>query len=268
MASTNTPRSSLTLEQALTAVPPTYRNRLIKSYRELKAAYSEEQYDACGLRAGRFCEVLLRYLQLTLSGNTTPFGTHITNFSDECHKLERVPQAAGPESFRVLIPRALNYLYCLRNKRGIGHVGGDVEANRIDASACVRIADWCVCELIRIVHTLSLEEAQDILDALSARTVPEVWSVLGKKRVLDASLDFASKTLLLLYAEPTAAVAAEDLFQWAEHSNFAVYRRDVLRRLHALRLLEYDLETEMVVISPLGIWRVEALLKTRAGGSP
>jgi hypothetical protein len=247
-------------------VPATYRTRLIKSYRQLKAAYSEEQYDACGLRAGRFCEVILRYLQSTLTGSATPFGSHITNFSDECRKLERVPQAAGSESFRLLIPRALNYLYSLRNKRGIGHVGGDVEANRIDASACLNIADWCVCEIIRVVHTLSLEEAQDLLDALSTRTVPEVWSVLGKKRVLDASLDYAAKTLLLLYAEPTAAVAAEDLFQWTEHSTFAVYRRDVLRRLHALRLLEYDLETEMVVISPLGIKRVEeTLLKRRSG---
>jgi hypothetical protein len=42
-----------------------------------------------------------------------------------------------------------------------------------------------------------------------------------------------------------------------EHSNPSVYRRDVLRRAHADRLIEYDERTKTVKISPLGIKRVE-----------
>ncbi len=165
----------------------------------------------------------------------------------------------------VTIPRALSFLYTLRNKRGIAHVGGDVDANQIDAVACLRIADWCLCELIRIVHALSLEEAQALLDAIAARQLPQIWSVVGKKRVLDNSLDYKSQTLLLLYSEkdsgiPTAGTPVEDLFAWTEHSNFAVYRRDILRPLHNQRLIEYDRETEVAIISPLGIKEVEAKL--------
>jgi hypothetical protein len=48
----------------------------------------------------------------------------------------------------------------MRNKRGIGHVAGDVDANAIDIATMARTADWIVCELIRINHGLSLEEAQ------------------------------------------------------------------------------------------------------------
>jgi hypothetical protein len=47
---------------------------------------------------------------------------------------------------------------------------------------------------------------------------------------------------------------------WTEHSNAAVYRRDVLGRLHKERSVEYDRETEMVAISPKGVAKVEAEL--------
>jgi hypothetical protein len=96
------------------------------------------------------------------------------------------------------MPRGLNFLYTLRNKRGIGHVGGDVDANSIDAATIVRVADWCLCELIRVVHNLPLEEAQTLLNAITERQIPGVWSVVGKKRVLIPGLDAKAQTLVLL----------------------------------------------------------------------
>lgn len=158
------------------------------------------------------------------------------------------------------MPRALNFVYTLRNKRGIGHVGGDVDANKIDAATAVRIADWCICELIRIYHTLSIEEAQALLDGISLRQVPQVWAVGGKRRVLDPSLDLRSQALLLLYTVPNEAVPVEDLFDWTEHSHLGNFKRDVLRPLHAVRLIEYDSSTQTVVLSPTGAADVEARL--------
>jgi len=214
-------------------------------------------FDACGLRAGRFCETLLRWLQNELTGNYIPFGTKINNFKDECDRLERTPKAAGHESVRILIPRALNFLYTLRNKRGIGHEGGDVNANEIDAATAVRIADWCICELIRLKYTISLEEAQAICDSISERKLPQVWEVFGKKRVLVPGLSYAQQTLLLLYSNPNTAVPVEDLFAWTEYSNFSYYKRDVIMRLHKSRMIEFDEDTQMAVILPPGIAKVE-----------
>lgn len=262
-----TAASDPTLEAALVNVPSRLRTSLIKSYRDLKAAYSAGQHDACGLRVGRFCEVMLRILQDMLTGQHVALGTRIRNLEDECRKLEQTPQTAGPEGLRVIAPRALAFLYTLRNKRGIGHVGGDVDANQIDAATMVRATDWCLCELIRVVHNLPLEEAQAILDAITERQLPDVWSVVGKRRVLRPGLDFKSQTLLLLYSDPEPSVPAEDLFEWTEHSSLSNYRRDVLRPLHAQRLIEYDKDSEMVVLSPTGIAKVEdSILKASSNG--
>lgn len=256
----STAKPEITLDVALGAIVVAFRARLMKAYNGQKTAYVDGNFDACGLRAGRFCEVLLRWAQNELTGGHTPFGTKLASFKDECDKLERTATTAGHDSVRILIPRALSFLYTLRNKRGIGHEGGDVDANEIDAATAVRIADWCICELIRLHYTISLEEAQGICDAITERQLPQVWDVFGKRRVLDPKLSYAQQTLLLLYSSPELAVPIEDLISWTEHSNAAVYRRDVLSRLHKARLIEYDRETEMAAISPKGIEKVETEL--------
>jgi hypothetical protein len=256
----STAKPEITLDVALGGIATAFRGRLVNAYNGLKTAYVEGNYDACGLRAGRFSEVLLRWAQNELTGTHSPFGTKLASFKDECDKLERTSKTAGHESVRLLIPRALSFLYTLRNKRGIGHEGGDVDANEIDAATAVRIADWCVCELIRLHYTISLEEAQGICDVIAERQLPQVWDVLGKRRVLDPELSYAQQTLLLLYSSPELAVPIEDLVSWTEHSNAPVYRRDVLSRLHKARLIEYDRDTEMAAISPTGVEKVESEL--------
>ena len=164
------------------------------------------------------------------------------------------------------MPRALVFLYTLRNKRGIGHVGGDVDANRIDAMTIARACDWIMCELIRVYHNLSLEEAQDLVDGLAQRSIPDVWHVAGKKRILRNDLDFKHKVLLLCYQESDNAVMSEDLFSWVEYSYFPMFKKKVLAPLHKERLVEYDRETESVTISPLGIKEVEEnILKPGVG---
>lgn len=254
--SMSTAPSEPTLETALSRIPAALRSRLLTRYSELKAAFVNGQYDACGLRAGRLCEVLLRVLQNELTGSYTPLGTRLGRFDQECDRLESLPQTAGVDGLRVIMPRALNFLYTLRNKRGIGHEGGDVDANEIDAATAVRIADWCISELIRVVHAISLEEAQALLDAIAEREVPQVWSVANAKRVLDPSLNYREQALLLLYAAQ-APVAVEDLFAWIEHPRMSNFRAQVLGPLHRERLIEYDRETETAVLSPTGAERVD-----------
>jgi hypothetical protein len=245
-----------TLETALSSLPAALRSRVLTRYRELKAAFVNGQYDACGLRAGRLAEVVLRVLQHELTGSYSPLGSRLGQFEQECAKLERLPKSAGVESLRVIMPRALNFLYTLRNKRGIGHEGGDVDANEIDAATAVRIADWCISEMIRVVHSISLEEAQGLLDAIAEREVPQVWSIANTRRVLDPSLTYREQTLLLLYTEKEP-VPVEDLFAWIEHPRMDNFRTQVLRPLHRDRLIEYDRETETAVLSPTGAERVD-----------
>jgi hypothetical protein len=267
MANTNTSSPNSLLNSALSAIPAKFRRGITQSYLELKRRYNSARYDSswdsAGLSAGKFCEAVLRFLQYELSGNSIPFGTHIPNFADECQKLIKLPATTGVESLRVIAPRALIFLYTLRGKRGIGHVGGDVEANEIDASTVMRMCDWIVCELIRVYHSLSLEEAQALVDTLAERNLPNVWKVAGKKRVLHPGLNSLQQTLLLLYSEPETAVLCEDLFEWVEYATISTYKQNVLQKLHKQRLIEYDRETESIYISPLGIQEIEKIISQK-----
>lgn len=253
----STRRRNPILDSALANVPIDFRSKAVKTYVELKRNCVECRYEAAGLAAGKFCEVILRLLQNTVYGFCVPFGKKIGNFADECHKLVTAPSSSGTESERVVVPRALVYLYTMRNKRGIGHVGGDVDANSIDIATMARTADWIVCELIRIYHGLSLEEAQDIVDGLSVRQVPTVWEVGGKKRILKDGLKGRDQVLLLLYSSVDSSVLVEDICDWVEYSNPHVFRSRIIRTLHKQRLVEHDNDTDSLVLSPKGADYVE-----------
>jgi hypothetical protein len=234
------------------------RKRLVKNYSTLKTRALESQHDTIGHQAGKLAEVLLRVLQHALTGTNIPLNKSISNFKSECEKLEQTPKTAGPEGLRILMPRALVFLYTLRNKRDFGHVGGEVDANEIDAFTYVRVADWCVCELVRVCHNLPLEDAQLLCDAIAERRLPAIWNIFGRTRVLDTSLSYRDQTLLLLYSDIESGLATEDLFVWTEHSRRANYRKDILEKLHRARLIEWDKQIEMAVISPTGIEEVES----------
>lgn len=245
------------LEVALQKVAGTFRGRLVESYKALKTAMLESRFDTAGIAAGKFCETCVRLLQEEILGQHTPFGTKIPNFADECRKLVAANAPKIAESIRVLVPRALVLIYTMRNKRGLGHAAGDVDANEIDTATIARVADWIMCEFIRVYHSLSLEEAQELVDAISIRQVPAIWEVNGKKRVLKKGLTAKKQTLLLLYSDPSSVVLAEDLCSWVEYASLPLFRRDILRPLHKDRFVEFDEELDSVHLSPIGAVEVE-----------
>lgn len=255
------------LQSALASIGEPFASRVVDSYLLLRAAVADGAWDAAGLRAGIFCEAVLRFLQQDLTGKHTPFGSKLPVFVDECVRLANVPVTSGPESLRLIVPKAIAFVYTLRNKRGVGHAGGDVEANEIDAVTAARIADWCVCELLRLKHTLSLEEAQALVDSIAVRQLPEIWSVLGKRRVLDSSLDYQSQALLLLHSSSAAGVLIEDLRDWLDYDRPSRFVERVIGPLHEERLVEYDRESGSVILSPSGAARVEQVLLPRLRAS-
>jgi hypothetical protein len=176
------------------------------------------------------------------------------NMVAACHALEK--HTSQPRSVRIQVPRMLIALYEIRNNRNVGHVGGDVDPNHMDAVCVLQMAKWVVAELLRILHSLPVDEAAVLVDALVEREVPLVWTVCGKKRVLAPSMSMKDKTLLLLHSS-AGPVVESDLLDWVEHSNASVYRHDILRKAHQAKLLEYDPEAKRVIISPQGVEYVE-----------
>lgn len=253
--STQNPKYNL--ELALSNIPTILRRRLIKNYSTIKNQALEGQHDTIGHQAGKLAEVLIRILQNILTGTSTPLSQELGNFKNKCEQLEQTPRTAGPDGIRLIMPRALLLLYTMRNKRDFGHVGGEVDANEIDALTVMQVTDWCMCELIRVCHSLPLEDAQLLCNSIAERKLPVLWNILGRKRILDTSLRYRDQTLLLLYSEIEMGIPTEDLYDWTEHSHRANYRRNILGRLHKSRLIEWDKNTEMAIISPTGIDEVE-----------
>ena len=158
----------------------------------------------------------------------------------------------------MTVPRVLFALYEIRNRRGVGHVGGDVDANHMDAEFVLAAAKWVVAELVRLFHNTDIRTATQVVDALVDRTVPVIWEVEGVKRVLDTRLPLADQTLLLLYADP-GPISEKDLAKCLEQHLLTNYRR-VLDRLHKARMAEWSKVTGMVTLSPLGRKDVEGRL--------
>src|SRR5690349_408352 len=111
MASTSTSRSKSPLEVALAKIPVPFRSKIIKPFLDVKKRLSEGNDETLGLAAGKFCESVLRLLQHEILKSSIPFGQKIPDFSVECRKLIESPRPAGVESLRVVMPRALLFVY-------------------------------------------------------------------------------------------------------------------------------------------------------------
>jgi hypothetical protein len=251
----------------LSAIPDGLRAPLISTYKEISANYVEHRWEPAELNGGKFCEIVYSIVHGKLSGMFPTSPSKPARMVDACKALEQVPRdpsRTGDQSLRVLIPRVLPVLYEIRNNRGVGHVGGDVNPNFLDATAVYSMASWVVAELVRVFHGVSTELAQQAVDALIERKHPVIWEVGDVRRVLDPKMEKKDQTLLLLH-QKLGWVQDAELFKWVEYSALSDFRRYVLKPFHDKRLVEYDRETRRVQISPLGVEIVEKeILKSRS----
>lgn len=250
--------------RALAGLPAGLRAELIDSYRKIERNFVERRWEPSELNGGKFAEAAYTILNAAVNGGTYPAkAKKPPNMAVACRALESQPATTvvGDKSLRVYIPRALVYLYDIRNQRGVGHVGGDVDPNAMDASAVVAMASWVMAELVRIFHGVTTREAQDTVDALVERKTPLIWEVEpgSIKRVLDKSMGAKDQVLMFLH-HGTGWVSAASLQKWVEYKNQTDFRQKVLHDLHSKRLIEFDVSNDRAKISPLGAAEVEQRL--------
>ncbi|MCA1694401.1 MAG: hypothetical protein LC749_06580 [Actinobacteria bacterium] len=177
------PALALSATNALATLPSGLRTALIKSLDEIVRSYRAGRWEPSELNGGKLCEVVYTILRGHADGALPSKPSKPKNMADACKALE----AAGaqfPRSLRVQIPRVLVALYEIRNNRGVGHVGGDVDPNHMDATVVVAMAKWVVAEVTRLFHSVDTATATALVDTLVSRDVPVVWEVGGKRRVL------------------------------------------------------------------------------------
>lgn len=247
---------SLSPADALVSLPVGLREDLLNAFNEVTDNFRSGRWEPSELNGGKLCEAAYTIVRGQVDGVFPARSAKPRNMVDACKDLESA--GSRSRSLRIQIPRIIVALYEIRNNRGVGHAGGDVDPNEMDATVVLYMSKWVMAELVRVFHTLTTHEAGEIVESLIEREVPSVWKHEDKKRVLRGGLTWKEKTLLLMLSE-VGDVAERDLFSWVEHPNLPRYRRDILRPGHQDRLWEYDQITRMVRLLPPGIAVAEAL---------
>lgn len=248
-------------EAAFSVLPDPLRRDLLDAFNEIVKNYREHRWEPSELNGGKLCEAVYTICKGWLEGGNYPQRAEKPNrFPETCWAMMNTyQQVPNSRSARILIPRMMMGLYDIRNNRGVGHAGAEVDPNKMDATAVLYTAKWLVAELVRLLHTLTTEEATAIVDGLIEREVAWVWTHEDTKRVLRQGLTWKQQALVLLLTE-AGDVAEADLFRWLEHPRLADFRQKVLNPLHKDRLIEYDKETRSVRLLPPGVTAAEALV--------
>jgi hypothetical protein len=247
-------------QDALSTIPAGLRDPLIAEFKDLVQNYLERKWGPAELSGGRFCEVVYTILEGHAKGKYANAPAKPNDFVGACRRFESNTHV--PRSFQILIPRLLPGLYEIRNNRNVGHVGGDVSPDVMDASAVISIASWVMAELVRVYHNVSTAEAQGFVDSLAERRLPLVWKSGDLRRVLDPQMTLKDQTLILLASASGSRVGVDDLIRWTDYHNRGYFLR-LIRQLHKARFLEFHAATNKVEMLPPGSDYVSQLVQNR-----
>lgn len=176
---------------------------IVASYQEVEENFRLEKWKTSELDAGHFVEATRRLIENQLQGNFTPFNTAIGSFNQAV--LNKFEAAAGLEEYRILIPRVLFAMYCIRNKRGVGHIAA-ISPNKLDATFILHSAKWILAELVRLSSKGTPSEAKELVDQILERQIDLIWEDDDTFMVLDRKLTAAEKVLLVLYKQDRVAI--------------------------------------------------------------
>lgn len=226
---------------------------LLGSYREIEGNFVVKKWKASELDAGHFVESARRILEFELTGSYTPLTQQLSKFTDAV--LKQYEQAAGDESYRMLIPRALKAVYNIRNKRGVGHVAG-VSPNEMDATYILYTVKWVLAEIVRLVSGASTQDTQKAVDAIVERRLSTIWKEGDITRILDTRMKARDQVLVLLYdSSPQTEAELREAIEYKNKTSF----RAIIKGLHKKKLI-FAQADEKCIISPTGLVEAEAVL--------
>lgn len=242
---------------AFAALPATLAKDLIDAYEDIVKNFVEGRWEPSELNGGKLCEAVYTIVDGYMSGAYSARAHKPQNMPVACKAFEQTYPSAD-RSPRIQIPRMIVALYEIRNNRGVGHAGGDVNPNQMDATAVLYMSKWLMAELVRILHGLTTDEATEIVEALVERNVALVYKWGDKRRVMKRGLTLRAKVLVLLAGATEADES--DLVKWLEHKRVSDLRKDVLRPMHDDLLVDFDEVTHKVRLLPPGVTEAESLI--------
>lgn len=252
----------MTVQRALAGLHDGLREPLLAEYESIVQNYAEHRWSPSELSGGRFCEIVFTILDGQAKGTYAAKPSKPADFVSACRKLEQNKHV--PRSFQILIPRLLPALFEVRNNRGVGHAGGDVDPNHMDATFVITSCNWVMSELVRVYHNVTTSEAQDLVGSLVERRIPLIWEGGNMRRVLDSTLKLRPQILLLL-STSSGQIAAAYLLQWIGCKDRKYFAK-LLREMHDARLVELASDGQRVQILPPGSAAAAEIVRMRSAG--
>lgn len=234
--------------------PSDLAERVIWSFFDIGENYSLEKWKYQGLEAGHFVENIRRLIEFELFSEPIDFSKRLNNFN--YWELQRYEWWTWDDSYRMLIPQALKVIYSIRSKRWIWHSTSFI-ANKIDATLILSSAKWILAEIIRMNSSLDIETTTKLVEDIVDKKIDIIWDIEWKSRILKNEISTEKKILLLLYRDNKKS--SKWLQESIEYSHSTKFKK-ILSKLHKNRLIEFDVSTNICMISPTWILEAEKII--------
>ncbi|QII07529.1 hypothetical protein BH93_21040 [Rhodococcoides fascians A25f] len=236
---------------AAAGIPVDLYSELLASYREAKQRYHRRDLRPTEVEGGRFSEAAFRMLEWEANGSHTAIGSNLPGTPTLVSELAK--KTSAPDSVRFHIPRTLQAVYDIRNKRDVAHLG-KIDANLQDASLVVHILDWVVAEFVRLYHNVSDADAERMISDIVKKEVPAIQVIDGFPLILKA-VPLVDRILILLYWHGDGGTSKSLLSSWLtvnQRSNLSA----VMKKLRGD--IRVYLSGDVYHLTDIGIADVEA----------
>jgi len=210
-------------------LPPDLVDKLLETFIKMKEDYYLGNYRSASFEAGRFSEIALRMIQYILEGTHTSLNLNLPKFHDEVVRLGNI--TGHSDTVRFHIPRTLEVIHDIRNKRDVGHPKAELDANYSDATLSLYSTSWILAELIRIFYTNDIDEAQKMVDNLMQIQIPIIQEFNGFLKILDQKIHLKNKILLFSLYKKDQGITIENINEWTKQQHRRDYIAKVLNEL-------------------------------------
>ena len=201
---------------------------LLDEFEELRRRFLLRDWGPSELNGGRFAEGVLRVLEWMMDQRYTPLGKQLNR---EKIKNRAKDNTSLRDGFRFQVRVCTDLLLDVRNKRDVGHLGTDIDVNRMDSELVLRLCSWILAEMVREFGGSDPETAQSLIDKISVEQVPWIEEVDGDLLILATELQADDRTLLALHHAHPSSVPITDLRARVRYSNSTDFRKKVLAKL-------------------------------------
>ena len=205
-------------------LPKQIVSELLEAYCETKSNYYLNKFRPNEVEGGRFAEAVFRILEIHAFGSQTPIGKQLDT-EKLITRLQNIPFGNQPESIRLHIPRTLRLIYDIRTKRDAAHLADGIDPNPQDATFVVAACDWILAELVRLYHSVSPQEAQNIVDSIVEKKSLVVQDFDGFLKTLNPSWGPKERLLATLYQRGRSGATVDELSSWLRPNQRANVRR-------------------------------------------